>query len=82
MQAAYTEDGSYGEGTSYMKFDMQTSSLAAAAMKRHLGVNVDRWLTDSWKNLRYICFGDGEGLDFGDTHASLRPSAFTPMRLR
>ena len=41
VDATYTEDGSYGEGTSYMKFDMQTSSLAAAASKRQLGQNVD-----------------------------------------
>ena len=82
MQAAYTEDGSYGEGTSYMKFDMQTSSLAAAAMKRHLGVNVDHWLTDSWRNLRYICFGEGgTGLDIATRMPRCHPLVVTRMRL-
>jgi hypothetical protein len=73
LEAAYTEDGSYGEGTSYMKFDMQTSSLVAAAAKRHLGQNLDVPLIRSWKHLLYASFGKGEALDHGDTHASIRP---------
>jgi hypothetical protein len=73
LEATYTDDGSYGEGTSYMKFDMQTSSLAAAAIKRQLGQNVDAPLVRSWKHLLYASYGNGEALDHGDTHASIRP---------
>jgi hypothetical protein len=73
MDAVYTSDGSYGEGTSYMKFDMQTTSLAVAASKRKLGQNLDAPLVRSWKHLLYASYGKGEALDHGDTHASIRP---------
>ena len=73
LDATYTSDGSYGEGTSYMKFDMQTTSLVAAALKRHLGQNDDAPLIRSYKYLYYTSFGKGEALDHGDSHASLHP---------
>ena len=73
LDATYTSDGSYGEGTSYMKFDMQTTSLVAAASKRHLGQNDDAPLIRSYKYLYYTSFGKGEALDHGDSHASLHP---------
>ncbi len=73
IDATYTADGSYGEGASYMKFDMQTSSLAAAASKRRLGQNIDAPLIHSWKHLLYAFYGSGEALDHGDSHASIRP---------
>jgi len=73
LDATYTSDGSYGEGTSYMKFDMQTTSLVAAASKRHLGLNDDAPLIRSYKYLYYTSFGKGEALDHGDSHASLHP---------
>ncbi len=73
LEATYTSDGSYGEGASYMKFDMQTSSLSAAAAKRHLGKNDDAPLIGSYKHLYYTAFGTGEALDHGDSHGSLHP---------
>jgi len=76
VRAAYTPDGSYGEGVTYHRFDMETTAPAAAAMKRLLGVSVDEELlrsSDSY--LRYSVYtNDGNVLDYGDSHVDAGPS--------
>lgn len=73
IAATYTSDGAYGEGVSYQRFDMETSMLVAAAAKRHLGKSFDDDLIASYRYLLYASYGHGEGMDFGDSHAPVKP---------
>ncbi|SEG67388.1 Heparinase II/III-like protein [Bryocella elongata] len=76
VRAAYTPDGSYGEGVTYHRFDLETTAPAAAAMKRLLGVPVDEELlrsSDSY--LRHTVYNnEGNVLDYGDSHVDAGPS--------
>ena len=40
LAASYLRDGSYGEGTGYQEFDLKTTTLALAALKRTLGIDL------------------------------------------
>jgi len=72
--ASYMQDGSYGEGVSYEKFDLGMTTLVAALAKRHLGSSMDDVLLGSEANLRYTAYSSHEVIDYGDTHPSLGPS--------
>jgi hypothetical protein len=47
LAAGYLPDGSYGEGTSYQEFDLETTALALEALRRVFGV-------DYWQRSRVI----------------------------
>jgi hypothetical protein len=74
VREAYTSDGSYGEGTSYQRFDLEMTTLTAAAAKRLLGQSLDRDLMPADRYLRYATYGRDGFLDYGDSHLDLRPS--------
>ena len=71
---AYTPDGSYGEGITYHRFDLETTELAAAAAKRLLGVSVDQPLLNGERYMRYAAFSPTGLLDYGDSHVDLKPA--------
>jgi len=74
VSAAYTSDGSYGEGVTYQRFDLETTTLVAAVAKRLLGTSLDDPLMQPERYMRYASYG-GDGLmDFGDSHVDLTPS--------
>lgn len=74
VREAYTSDGSYGESTSYQKFDLEMTTLAAAASKRQLGQSFDANLMPAERYLRYAAYGNEDLLDYGDSHVAIRPS--------
>lgn len=74
VNAAYTRDGSYGEGITYHRFDLETTELAAAASKRLLGVSLDEPLLHGERYMRYAAYGPSELLDYGDSHVDLKPA--------
>ncbi|SFR98608.1 Heparinase II/III-like protein [Granulicella pectinivorans] len=74
IRAAYTSDGSYGEGVSYQRFDLETTALAAAAVKRLLGQSLDADLMPAERYMRYATFGPDQVLDYGDSHVDLKPA--------
>lgn len=71
IQATYTPDGDYGEGTSYLCFDLEMTAMVADAARRRLGVNLDLYLLDSDRYLRTAIYGNASILDYGDTHDEL-----------
>lgn len=73
VAATYTSDGAYGEGVSYQRFDLETTALVAAAAKRHLGKSFDDSLVSSYRYILYASYGHGAGMDFGDSHAPVKP---------
>ena len=74
VRAAYTPDGSYGEGTSYQRFDLEMTTLVAAVAKRELGQSLDPYLMPAERYLRYATYGNDGLLDYGDSHVDLKPS--------
>lgn len=75
IREAYTADGSYGEGISYHRFDLETSALAAEASRRVLGQVIDAPMKNGDRYLSYAAYGTkGQLLDFGDSHVDVRPS--------
>lgn len=74
IEAAYTPDGSYGEGVTYQRFDLEMTTLVAEAAKRQLGRSVDRFLVPPERYMRYASYGKDGLLDYGDTHTDIRPS--------
>jgi hypothetical protein len=74
VREAYTSDGSYGEGTSYQRFDLEMTTLAAAVAKRLLGQSLDQSLMPADRYLRYATYGSDGLLDYGDSHVDLKPS--------
>ncbi|MBB5057921.1 hypothetical protein HDF16_002627 [Granulicella aggregans] len=74
VHAAYTGDGSYGEGITYHRFDLETTALAAAAAKRLLGTSIDGALLNPERYMRYAAFNPTDLLDFGDSHVDLKPA--------
>ena len=74
VAAAYTRDGSYGEGITYHRFDLETTELAAAASKRLLGVSLDEYLLNGERYMRYAAYSPTELLDYGDSHVDLNPA--------
>jgi hypothetical protein len=72
--AAYTSDGSYGEGITYHRFDLEMTSLVAEAAKRVLGTSLDGALGEGERYLVYAAYGEDGVLDYGDSHVDLRPS--------
>lgn len=73
IAATYTEDGSYGEGISYHRFDAETASLVAYCARRQLGQSVEPAVAQAHRYMRYALFGEGEFLDQGDSHSALTP---------
>lgn|GEM_PF-3191719 len=71
LNASYTEDGAYGEGFGYHKFDMDTASWVAAAANRLLGIDFRPKLERSYLYPLYASFGDGQLLDFGDSSVEI-----------
>lgn len=75
IQAAYTADGSYGEGITYHRFDLEMTSLVAETAKRLLGTSLDASFAGGERYLMYAAYGSDYGvLDYGDSHVDLRPS--------
>jgi len=74
IEAAYTPDGSYGEGVTYQRFDLEMTTLVAEAAKRQLGRSVDRFLVPPERYMRYASYGKDGLLDYGDTHTDITPS--------
>jgi hypothetical protein len=74
IHAVYTADGSYGEGVTYHRFDLEMTSLVAAVSKRLLGQSLDNSLAHGERYLQYAAFSSEGVLDFGDSHVDLRPS--------
>ena len=74
IEAAYTTDGSYGEGVTYQRFDLEMTTLVAEVAKRQLGRSVDRFLVPPERYMRYASYGKDGLLDYGDTHADITPS--------
>jgi hypothetical protein len=74
IRAAYTPDGSYGEGVTYHRFDMEMTALVAELAKRKLGSSIDGSLANGERYMRYAAYGDGPVLDYGDSHVDIRPS--------
>ena len=72
--AAYTSDGSYGEGITYHRFDLETTELAAAAAKRLLAVSIDTPLLNGERHMRYAAISANALLEYGDSHIDLGPS--------
>jgi hypothetical protein len=72
--AAYTSDGSYGEGITYHRFDLEMTSLVAQAAKRVLGTSLDGSLAGGERYMVYAAYGKDGVLDYGDSHVDLRPS--------
>lgn len=73
MAASYLPDGSYGEGSSYQQFDLETLLLALTGIERVFGVNY--WeRTFVTKSLTYPLYTltppIGAGLDMGDSGGS------------
>ena len=71
LHAAYTHDGDYGEGTSYLRFDLEMSSLVAASVMRRLHVDLEPDLRNASRYLRNALYGKRNIVDFGDTHTEL-----------
>lgn len=74
VAAAYTPDGSYGEGVTYQRFDLEMTTLVAEAAKRHLGTSIDRDLLPPERYMRYASYGTEGLMDFGDSHVDITPS--------
>jgi hypothetical protein len=74
VQAAYTVEGSYGEGVTYHRFDLEMTSLVAAASKRLLGQSMDSLMANGERYMQYAAYSSDGVLDFGDSHVDLRPS--------
>ena len=74
IRAAYTSDGSYGEGVTYQRFDLETTTLVAAMAKRLLGTSLDDPLMQPERYIRYASYGRDDLMDFGDSHVDLTPS--------
>jgi hypothetical protein len=74
VREAYTADGSYGEGGSYQKYDLEMTALVAAAAHRLLGQSIDGPLKDGESHMRYASYGKGGLLDYGDSHVDIVPS--------
>lgn len=74
IEAAYTRDGSYGEGVTYQRFDLEMTTLVAEAAKRQLGKSVGKFLVPPERYMRYASYGKDGLLDYGDTHADITPS--------
>jgi hypothetical protein len=77
MKASFLADGSYGEGTSYQEFGLETLGVAIPSVERVFGVDYfDRThVTDSFiYSLYTLAQPTSESLDMGDTHP---PSART-----
>jgi hypothetical protein len=72
VNAAYTPDGSYGEGITYHRFDLETTELVAAAAKRLLGTSIDTPLLNPERYMRYAAFSPASLLDYGDSHVDLK----------
>jgi Heparinase II/III-like protein len=71
MAASYLRDGSYGEGTNYHEFDLESLPPALLALKRVFGI--DYWnRTHVLKSLTYPLYTLGQptstSLDMGDSH--------------
>jgi len=73
IQSTYFPEGSYGEGATYLKFDLEMASLIAAAAKRLLGQDLDGNLVPAYRGLLYASYGQEQVLDFGDAHPELTP---------
>ena len=71
LRAAYMRDGDYGEGTSYLRFDLEMSSLVVSAVKRRLDADWLPLINGSDRYLRNATYGEHHLLDFGDTHTEL-----------
>ena len=74
IRAAYTSDGSYGEGVTYQRFDLEMTTLVAAMAKRLLGTSLDNPLMQPERYMRYASYGSDGLMDFGDSHVDLTPS--------
>ena len=72
LRAAYTPDGDYGEGSSYLRFDLEMSSLVACGVERRLHVNLEPALRDADRYLRNATYGERRLVDFGDVHTDLK----------
>lgn len=78
LDASYTDDGAYGEGFGYHKFDLETSAWVTAAARRLLGVDFLPKLERSYLYPLYASFGQGKILDFGDSSPEMGSlSSFT-----
>jgi hypothetical protein len=75
IEAAYTKDGSYGEGVSYQKFDLEMTSLVAEAAHRTLGQSLDASLAGTERYIEYATYGETGLLDYGDSHVDIAPSS-------
>jgi hypothetical protein len=74
ITAAYTSDGSYGEGVTYQRFDLEMTTLVAAMTKRLLKTSLDDLLMQPERYMRYASYGSNGLMDFGDSHVDLTPS--------
>jgi hypothetical protein len=74
LRAAYTRDGSYGEGVTYQRFDLEMTTLVAQAAKRELGTSVDELLVNADRYMLHAAYGTSGLMDFGDSHVDLKPS--------
>ena len=74
VSAAYTLDGSYGEGITYHRFDLEMTTLVAEAAKRLLGTSIDKPLLGGDRYMRYAAYGKDGVLDYGDSHVDITPS--------
>jgi hypothetical protein len=74
VSAAYTSDGSYGEGVTYHRFDLEMTTLVAQAAARLLGQSLDADLANGDRYIRYASYGSGGLVDYGDTHQDITPS--------
>lgn len=74
VAAAYTSDGSYGEGVTYHRFDFEMTSLVAELAKRHFGMSLDHYFAHSERYLAYANYGKDGLLDYGDSHVDVAPS--------
>lgn len=71
MSASFLPDGSYGEGTSYQEFDLETLGIAMPAIKRVFGVDyyAQTHVKDSLiYSLYTLAQPTSASLDMGDTH--------------
>jgi hypothetical protein len=77
ISASYLPDGSYGEGTSYQEFDLETLGVALPVIKRVFGIDYysQSHIKDSLSYSLYtVAQPTSESLDMGDSHP---PSART-----
>ena len=71
MTASYLPDGSYGEGTSYQEFDLETLGVAIPVIKRVFGIDYysQSHVKDSFSYSLYtVAQPTSDSLDMGDTH--------------